>query len=270
MARSRIALLILITLLASFGVAQAQDAPPSGLLIYNVWVRPTAAAPADGATPEPPLPGTISGVYMTIENDSDADYRLVGVSDTIAEMTMLHEMTMESKGVMRMHMISSLDVPARTTVALDSNGYHAMLMNVSEDIYPGEAVPLLLTFADADGKTFAVQIAAVATDTPPSDDPLIVANAAAVKAEDGTLTVSLILYNRGDEAETLTGAISPSVTVNVELTEIPAHAQVALSGISGLSGALKDDAFPLTLIFDSGKQITLAVPVQAASIGSDS
>ncbi|MEO8396671.1 MAG: copper chaperone PCu(A)C, partial [Chloroflexota bacterium] len=247
-----------------------QDTLPTGLMIYNVWVRPTAAAPADGATPEPPLPGTISGVYMTIENDSDADYRLVGVSDEIAEMTMLHEMTMDAKGVMRMHMISSLDIPAGTTVALDSNGYHAMLMNVSADIYPGEAVPLLLTFADPDGKTFEVQVAAIATDIPPANDPLVVANAAAVKAEDGTLTVSLILDNRGEGAEMLTGAISPSVTVNVELTEIPAHAQVALTDIAGLAGALKDDAFPLTLIFDSGKQITLAVPVQAASIGSDS
>src|SRR5690349_20777295 len=104
MASSRIALIILL-LLASFGVAQAQsDATtanaPAGLLIYNVWVRPTAPEPADGATPEPPLPGTVSGAYMTIENTSQIDYKLLGVSDSIAEMTMLHEMTLDDKGVM--------------------------------------------------------------------------------------------------------------------------------------------------------------------------
>src|SRR6185503_11901954 len=112
MARSRIALIICL-LLASFGVAQAQTEavevaqPPSGLLIYNVWVRPTAPSPADGATPEPPLPGTVSGAYMTIENTSSVNYQLVGVSDTIAEMTMLHQMTMNDKGLMQMHMIAS-------------------------------------------------------------------------------------------------------------------------------------------------------------------
>ena len=49
-------LILFLPLLASLGVAQAQTlAPYSDLLIYNVWVRPTAAAPAEGATPEPPL-----------------------------------------------------------------------------------------------------------------------------------------------------------------------------------------------------------------------
>lgn len=270
MARSKITLLILV-LLASFSVAQAQtlELPPQ-LLIYNVWVRPTAPTPVDGATPESPLPGTVSGAYMTIENVSDEDYKLVSVSDGIAEMTTLHEMTLDAKGVMRMHMIDSLDIPAGQTVKLDSNGYHAMLMNVSEDIYPGEAVPLTLTFADSDGKTFDVPVAAIATDFPPVDDSLIVANAYAVKNEDDTLSASLILDNRGDQAETLTGAISTRVTINVASTDIPAHTQVTISDISGLAGALKKEAtFPLTLTFESGKQITLAIPVQS-STGTDS
>jgi len=270
MARSKIALLILM-LLTSFGVAQAQSAteiaaPPSGLLIYNVWVRPTAPAPADGATPEPPLPGTVSGAYMTIENTSSVDYQLVAVSDSIAEMTMLHEMTVDAKGLMQMHMITSLAIPAGQTVKLDTNGDHAMLMNVSSDIYPGDAIPLTLTFADPNGSTFDVRVAAIATDDPPVDDPLIVANAAAVKNDDGTLNVALLLDNRGDQPDTLTGAISARVTVNVALTNIPAQTQVALTDISGLAGALKKaDAFPLTLTFDSGRQITLAVPVQSGT-----
>ncbi len=269
MARSKLALLLFV-LLASFGSAQAQSLEPlpNGLFIYNVWVRPTAPTPADGATPEAPLPGTVSGAYMTIENTSGQSYTLVSVSDNIAEMTMLHQMSVDSKGVMRMTMVDHIDIPAGETVTLGTNGYHAMLMNVIEDIYPGEAIPLTLTFADADGKTFAVPVAALATDTPPADDALIAANAAAIENEDGTLSVNLILDNRGDQPETLTGAISASVTVNFEQTEIPAQTQTSLTEIPGLSGALKNDAFQLTLIFDSGKQITLAVPVQVS--GADS
>ena len=64
------------------------------MLIYNVWVRPTAPAPAEGATPEAPLPGTVTGAYMTIENTGSSDYQLVSVdADDLAEMTMLHQMT---------------------------------------------------------------------------------------------------------------------------------------------------------------------------------
>lgn len=276
MARSRIALIVLaLLLLASIGVAQAQTEatevvqPPSGLLIYNVWVRPTAPAPADGATPEPPLPGTISGAYMTIENTSAEDYQLVGVSDAIAEMTMLHEMTLDAKGVMRMPMITSLDIPAGKTVVLDANGYHAMLMNVSSDIYPGEAIALLLTFADKTGATFDVPVAAIATDTPPADDPLIVANASSIKNEDGTLRTTLILDNRGDQADTLTGVLSAYVTASTTPVDVPAHSQTVVNHMALEAGApRKANAFPLTLFFDSGKQITIAVPVQTSGAGS--
>ena len=115
-----------------------------------------------------------------------------------------------------------------------------------------------------DGNTFDVPIAALATDTPPADDPLIAANAVALESDDGTLSVDLILENRSDQPEALTGAISTSVTVNVDQTELPAHQQITLTDIPGLAGALKKDAFQLTLTFDSGRQITLAVPVQVS------
>ena len=284
MARSKLALLILL-LLASFGVAQAQtlEQPPR-FLIYNVWVRPTAPAPVDGATPEPPLPGTVSGAYMTIQNVSDEDYTLVNVSDTIAEMTMLHEMSVNDKGLMQMHMIDHLDIPAGQTVMLASNGYHAMLMNVTEDIYPGEAVPLTLTFADSKGITSSMVVAAVATDTPPSDNSIIAANAVAGPSE-RDLGVSLILENRGDEADTLMSITSnitksgvfvqpppPNVSTTETITtslEIPAHTQIVLGPpemyirMERLKPS-PPSAFAFTLTFASGKTITLAAPVFGA------
>ena len=100
MARVRVIFFLLLAL-AVFGGAQAQEAltfETSGLLIYNVWVRPTAGAPAEGAnangaTPEPPIPGTVTGAFMTIENTSSTDYQLVGVASDLAEMTHVHETT---------------------------------------------------------------------------------------------------------------------------------------------------------------------------------
>src|SRR5215216_6754631 len=89
-----------LTMLLVFGAVSqvsAQGAPTfasSGLLIYNVWIRPTAPELAEGVTPEPPLPGTTTGAYMTIENTSETDYQLVAVSTDAAEMS-IHETTME-------------------------------------------------------------------------------------------------------------------------------------------------------------------------------
>src|SRR5829696_5125375 len=155
-----------LLLIGAVAQASAQGAPTfasSGLRIYNVWVRPTAPELAEGAIPEPPLPGTTTGAYMTIENPSNTDYQLVAVSTDAAEMTHVHETMMEGD-LARMRMIGALDIPAGETVMFAPLGFHAMLMNATRDIYPGDAVALMLTFADSAGTTFDVLIAAYATD----------------------------------------------------------------------------------------------------------
>ena len=83
---------------------------------------------------------------MSIENTSANDYQLVGVNSDAAEMIHVHETT-TSGNMSGMRMISAIDIPAGATVKLESGGYHAMLMNVIEDIRPGDAVPLALTIS---------------------------------------------------------------------------------------------------------------------------
>jgi copper(I)-binding protein len=152
-----------------------------------------------------------------------------------------------------------------------------MFMNVTHDIYPGEAVALTLSFADADGETFDVTVGALATDFPPEDDTLIAANASA-QVSDTVIDVSLILDNRGDEADTLT-SVTSAPDANAELIDamdadsaplasldIPAQAQTAFDADSAII-RLTDleltagDVFPITLTFASGKTLTIAVPI---------
>lgn len=280
MSKLRIVLLILMVL-ATFSAVQAQTATPSGLLVYNAWVRPTAPAPLEGAalpaTPEAPLPGTVTGGYMTIENTGDADYTFVGIAADFSMMSMLHQMSMDDKGVMRMGEVEGLDIPAGETLLLAPGGYHAMFMDVMHDIYPGAAVALTLTFANADGETFNVPVGALASDFPPEESTLIAANASAQVSETG-LDVSLILDNRSEAAETLTGVtsipeadatlvdLSESDDALLETLDIAPTAQTSFSA-DGVSIRLPDlglttgDAFPLTLTFESGKTLTVAVPV---------
>ncbi len=257
--------LLLIAGVMSAALAAAQDEPLPSLLVYNVWVRPTAPALVDNATPEPPLPGTVSGAFMLIQNTSDQDYTLVSVRDDFAAMTQLHTMSMDG-GVMKMQMIDSIDIPAGETVELASGGYHVMLMDVTHDLYPGGAVTLTLTLADASGATFDLPVAALVTDYPPEAGSLNVANAQAIINGQGGLDFSFVIDNQGDQDDTLIGYSTNGEpgTMDAAPVALPAGAQTTVN----LNNALLMDnllvggsAFPLTLTFASGATQTVAVTV---------
>ncbi len=255
----------LLLLMSFVSVVQAQDDSSPGLLVYNAWVRPTAPALGDNATPEPPLPGTVTGAFMVIRNTSDQAYTLVGASDDLAEETQLHTMSMGG-GMMKMEMIDGIAIPAGETVELASGGYHVMLVNVTRDLYPDTAVSLTLTFADASGATFDLPVGVMVTDFPPEASPLIVANAQAVINADGGLDFSFSIDNQSDQDDTLIGYSTTSVMsmMDVAPVELPAGAQTNVS----LNDALLMDnllvggsAFPLTLSFASGATQTIGMTV---------
>lgn len=284
MSKSRIIWLILLVV-ASFGVVQAQFVNPPDLLIYNAWVRPTAALPAEGATPEAPIPGSVSGAYVTIENTGDTNYRLVGVNAGFAEMSMLHQTTIDDKGVMRMQMVmGGVEIPPGETVQLAPGSYHVMLMNLTENVYPAQTISMTLTFEDADGATFDMPVGTLVTDLPPEDDTLVAANAVAQPDmfDDQALAIAFVLENRGDQAESLVG-FSVGAEATVELAQNPLLSKMAMLPLEIPAGGafvfqpddvfLKTDllltpgnSFPLTLEFASGKTLTVAVPV----VGADS
>ncbi len=288
---------VFVLLALAFGTAQAQmsmpmqtETPeaalaPTGLLVYNAWVRPTAPALTDGATAEAPLPGTTAGAYLTIENTGSDDYTLVSIASGLAEMTMLHQTTVDSSGVARMQMVMALDVPAGQTVKLAPGGYHVMLMNIARDVYPGDAVALTLTFADKNGGKFTLLVGALALEDPPEDGAsMIAANAVATAdpVDAKAFDVSLVLDNRG-EADSLTGAVTSEGAASLmsymsgqrvmpySTVDIPAQAQTALTAPDGIFARVgnlthaKADAFSLTLTFESGKTVTVAVPVAGAN-----
>ena len=283
----RIAMLLVVLLVVGVGLVGAQDAPTlesSGLLIYDVWVRPTAGFPAEGATPEPPPPGTVSGAFMTIENTGEADYQLVGIHSNAAEMTHIHETTTSGE-MSGMRMISAIDIPAGETVSFESGGYHAMMMDVIRDITPGEAVALTLTFADADGATFDVPVAGIATDLPPEAGTLIAANVVGTASDDGSVDIALVLNNRADQADALvTVSSTPAATISLRhpsradttfftRVEVPAGAQtvfgtesvmIRLSEFAIDPNESLPPAVTLLLSFDSGSELTVAVPIVEA------
>lgn len=148
---------------------------PVGLQITDPWARPAQQMP--GKQPYPvamtatmemtnplmtgtmPLTQTATGmgmgmggatgaVYMTIRNPSNQPDRLVKVASDAAQVAELH-MVEEQNGVMSMHHVDGIDVPANGEATLKPGGFHIMLINLIRDLKVGDAVTVTLTFAKA-------------------------------------------------------------------------------------------------------------------------
>ena len=104
------------------------------LEIRDPWVR----------EPNPARP--VGAAFMTIVNDGDTPVTIVGASSKAAEVVEIHEMK-TSDGVMKMRMIESLEIPARSTVKLEPGGYHLMLIRLTGKLVAGDSVDIELKLA---------------------------------------------------------------------------------------------------------------------------
>lgn len=109
----------------------------SDVTITDHWVRPSAPGQDVGAA------------YMTLT--SKRDLSLVKVESAVAGEIEIHKMTM-NKGVMKMRMLSSLDLKAGVPTVLAPGGYHLMLFDLRKPLKEEDIVLLTLYFRDGKGK----------------------------------------------------------------------------------------------------------------------
>ena len=113
--------------------------------VTDAWVRGTV--PAQKTT----------GAFLTLTSSEDA--RVVGVSTPVAEMAEIH-VTENQGGVMRMHGVEGLALPAGKPVKLEPGGHHVMLMGLKAAVTEGAKVPLTFTIEDRHGKRSRVEVSA--------------------------------------------------------------------------------------------------------------
>jgi copper(I)-binding protein len=136
--RSILAVLLAGLLFGACSSAGASTAPSSGsVTVTDAWARATAVVDRPG------------GAYLVIHNDSGRADALTGASSPAAASVEVHETTMQSGGMMGMHAIPRLDVPAGATVRLEPGGYHLMLMGLAKPLAVGDTVELTLRFQEA-------------------------------------------------------------------------------------------------------------------------
>ena len=113
--------------------------------VKDAWVRGTVPAQK------------VTGAFMTITSSEDA--KLMGASSAIASSSEIHESSMKG-GVMHMHGVEGVTLPAGKPVELKPGGHHLMLMGLSKPVVEGQKVPITLTVQDARGKKSTVEVQA--------------------------------------------------------------------------------------------------------------
>jgi periplasmic copper chaperone A len=126
-------------LLAFAGTAAAQTT------VKDAWVRGTVAQQK------------ASGAFMHITSAKGG--KLLEVSSPVAGVAEIHEMSMQGD-MMRMRAVPALELPAGKSVELKPGGFHLMLMDLKQQLKPGDSVPLTLVVENNDGKRETLQIKA--------------------------------------------------------------------------------------------------------------
>lgn len=111
----------------------------------DAWVRGTV--PAQKTT----------GAFLTLESSEDA--KVVGVKSPAAKSAEIHASDMKD-GVMRMHAVEALPLPAGRRVELTPGGHHVMLMGLARPLGEGDTVPLVFTVEDGKGRRTTLEVKA--------------------------------------------------------------------------------------------------------------
>jgi hypothetical protein len=111
--------------------------------IRDAWVRGTT--PVQKAT----------GAFMEIVSSEDA--AVVSASSLAAGLAEIHSMKIEN-GIMKMRPLPRLELPAGKPVKLEPGGAHIMLMDLRQQLKPGDVVPIALRVIGEDGRARTVEV----------------------------------------------------------------------------------------------------------------
>ena len=129
------------TLLAAFAAlpAWAQTS------VQDAWIRGTVAQQK------------ATGMFAQITSASGG--KVLSASSPVAGVVEIHEMVMEGS-TMRMRAVPALELPAGQAVELKPGGYHVMLMDLKQQMKPGDIVSVTLVIEGKDGKRETLEVKA--------------------------------------------------------------------------------------------------------------
>lgn len=306
MQMGRIARLFLAFVIALASATSAAAHDDGAIVVTNVWARPTvgaempsmAATPMDGEAEATPMgehamgSTTPSAAYMEIANRGEHPIALVGVTTPVAMMAQIHQTTIVNDVASMAEVEGGIEIAPGETVSLRPGSFHIMLMELTQDLIPGDAIALNLTFEmrETDAESMAITVAATITDLPPMDAPFTVVESVLFAHDDATLPTALMdvalpesvlayakLENRGEADVPLASALymggtAPlNVLIDGELFEIDEYdvgAGETVEIVVGLGGIPLDEvttgALPITLLMSDETTQALAAAMPGA------
>ncbi|KIC43351.1 copper-binding protein [Ruegeria sp. ANG-R] len=127
-------LLATLTTLSLASGALAADA----IVVEDAYARSSGKSAKAGAA------------FMMIENHSDNDDRLIGVTSDVAGRVELHTHKIDENGVAKMMQVEEgFAIPAGETHMLKRGGDHVMFMGLKAPFEQGATVPVTLIFEQA-------------------------------------------------------------------------------------------------------------------------
>lgn len=144
--RSVFSVLVLATLCAT---AAAHDYTAGAIQIDHPYARATVPGQPSG------------GVYMTLENTGKTADRLIAAATPAAKKAEIHTMSMDGN-VMKMREVDGVELaPAAKVAMAPGNGYHVMLLGLTQQLKAGDQLPMTLTFEKAGKVEVSVTVQAL-------------------------------------------------------------------------------------------------------------
>jgi len=122
--------------------------PGGRVMVTDAWARPSTGMAMAAAA------------YLTITNGTGEADALLSVSTPAATNPEIHETAAAGSGMMGMHPVDRIDIPAGQTVKLEPGGYHIMLINLTGELTAGSTIELTLTFEKAGPITVTAEVRA--------------------------------------------------------------------------------------------------------------
>lgn len=123
---------------------------------YNKIQKINDVLTIENATAKATIPGTkVSSGYMKIINNGDTTITLTGATSAIAKHAEFHRMFMRDSR-MAMRKVDTLEIPAKGSLILTSNGYHLMFMGIKNAIKADQVITV--TMQQKNGQQFDVQL----------------------------------------------------------------------------------------------------------------
>lgn len=136
--RALLGAIAFLSILAFAGTASAHEFKVGDLEVDHPWSRATVPN------------AKVAAGYLTIKNSGSEADRLVAIATDIAGKAEIHEMAIDSAGVMTMRPLgAALEIPAGGEVKLAPKGLHVMFMDLKQQLKEGESIMATLTFEKA-------------------------------------------------------------------------------------------------------------------------